>query len=122
MAGRFPLYTDNDVRGTLVKALLRASWNVVRGVDTLPEDALDPEHFEKAAELGRVLVTNDQRMVDIAHQWLEEDRRFAGMITWPRAHYNRMTIGELLRKFEKLAEKDEPFDPDYPVSHFTPDD
>jgi predicted nuclease of predicted toxin-antitoxin system len=44
------------------------------------EDALDPEHFEKAAELGRVLVTNDQPFVDTAHQWLEKGRRFKGMV------------------------------------------
>jgi len=51
LAGRFPLYTDNDVHGDLVKAFRRAGWDVVRGVDTFPENTLDPEHFEKAAEL-----------------------------------------------------------------------
>ena len=121
MAGRFPLYTDNDVLGALVKALRRADWDVVRGVDTLPEDALDPEHFKKAAELGRVLVTNDQPFVDTAHQWLEKGRRFIGMVTWPRAHYKRMTIGDLVGKFEELAAKDEPFDPDYPIARIKPD-
>ena len=40
------------------------------------------------------------------------------MVTWPRAHYNRMTIGDLLRKFEELTESDEPFDPAYPIVHF----
>jgi len=42
------------------------------------------------------------------------------MVTRPRAHYNRMTIGDLLRKFEELTENDEPFDPDYPIVHFHP--
>jgi len=121
VAARFPLYTDNDVRGTLVKAVRQAGWDVVRGVDTFPQKTPDSEHFEKAAGLGRALVTNDQPMVDIAHQWLEEGRRFTGMITWPRAHYKRMTTGDLLRKFEELAEKDEPFDPDYPIVHLKPD-
>ena len=121
MAGRFPVYTDNNVHGDLVKALRRADWDVVRGVDTLAEDALDPEHFEKAAELGRVLVTNDQPFVDTAHQWLEQGRRFKGMVTWPRAHYKRMTIGDLVRKFEELAAKDQAFDPDYPIVRIKPD-
>ena len=120
MAG-FPLYTDNDVDGDLVKALRRAGWDVVRGVDTLPEDALDPNHFGKAAELGRVFVTNDQPAVVVAHRWLEESRRFKEMITWPRAHYRRMTIGDLLRKFEALAAKDQPFHPDYPIVRLHPD-
>jgi len=121
VAGRFLLYTDNDVHGDLVKALRRTGWDVVRGVDTFPEETLDPEHFEKADELGRVLVTNDQPLVDIAHQWLKEGRRFEGMVTWPRAHHRRMTIGDLLREFEELAEKDEPFHPDYPIVRFKPD-
>ena len=121
MAGRFPLYTDNDVDGDLVKALRRAGWDIARGVDSLPEDALDPEHFEKAAELGRVLVTNDQPFVDTAHQWLEKGRRFKGMVTWPRAHRKRMTIGDLAGKFEELAAKDQPFDPDYPIVRIKPD-
>jgi hypothetical protein len=121
VAGRFPLYTDNDVLGALVKTLRRAGWDVVRGVDTLPKKTPDPEHFEKAAQLGRVLVTNDQPLVDIAHQWIDEGRRFHGMITWPRDHYKRMSIGDLLRKFEELAAKDQPFDPDYPIVRFKPD-
>jgi len=28
-----------------------------------------------------------------------------------------MSIGDLLRKFEALKERDEPFDPDYPIIH-----
>ncbi len=121
MAGRFHLYTDNDVHGDLVKALRRAGWDVVRGVDTFPENTLDPEHFEKAAELGRVLVTNDQPLVDIAHQWLKEGRLFKGMITWPQEHYARMSFGDILRKFDELADKEEPFHPDYPIVRFHPD-
>jgi hypothetical protein len=120
VAGRFPLYTDNDVLGALVKALRRAGWDVARGVDILPEDALDPEHFEKAAELGRALVTNDQPLVYNAHRWIEEGRRFKGIITWPKAHYKRMSIGDLVREFEELAAKKQPFDPDYPIVRIKP--
>jgi len=43
------------------------------------------------------------------------------MITWPRDHYKRMSIGDLLRKFEELAAKGQPFDPDYPIVRFKPD-
>jgi len=121
VAGSFPLYTDNDVLGAFVKALRRAGRDIVRGVDILPKNAPDPDHFAKAVELGRVLVTNDQPLVDVAHQWLEEGRRFKGMITWPREHYKRMSIGDLLRKFEELSAKDQPFHPDYPIVRFKPD-
>ncbi len=43
------------------------------------------------------------------------------MITWPQVHYDRMTDGDILEKFEALAEQDEPFHPDYPIVHLTPD-
>jgi len=42
------------------------------------------------------------------------------MIAWDREHYQRMSIGDLLRKFEALKEQDEPFDPDYPIIHLQP--
>jgi len=32
-----------------------------------------------------------------------------------------MSIGDLLRKFEELAAKGQPFDPDYPIVRFKPD-
>ena len=34
-----------------------------------------------------------------------------------RERYQKMSIGDLLRKFEALREQDEPFDPDYPIIH-----
>ena len=58
MAGRFPLYTDADIRGHLVKAFIERGWDVVRAIDLFPEATPDLQHFEKAAELDRVLVTN----------------------------------------------------------------
>jgi len=51
VAARFPLYTDADVHGPLVKALKRAGWDVVRAIDELPEGEEDPPHFERAVEL-----------------------------------------------------------------------
>ncbi|GMR23233.1 MAG: hypothetical protein BMS9Abin37_1643 [Acidobacteriota bacterium] len=66
-------------------------------------------------------MTNDQPSINIAHSWLREGRSFRGMITWPQVHYDRMTDGDILEKFEALAEQDEPFHPDYPIVHLTPD-
>ena len=92
----------------------------MRAIDLFPEATPDQPHFEKAAELDRVLVPNDQPSIDIAHRWLREGRSFRGMITWPQVHYDRMTDGVILEKFEALAEQDEPFHPDYPIVHLTP--
>ncbi len=121
MAGKFPLYTDADIRGSLVKGLRERGWDVVRAVEAFPEGTDDDVHFEKAAELGRVYVMNDRPSKRIANRWLREGRRFTGVITWPQVHYRRMSDGDFLDKFEELAAKNEPFDPAYPVVHFKAD-
>jgi len=56
VAGRFPLYTDADVQGPVIHALKSAGWDVVRAIEAFPERTVDPVHFERAVELGRVLV------------------------------------------------------------------
>lgn len=37
MAGRFPLYTDADVRGQLIKGLKKLGWDVLRAIEAFPE-------------------------------------------------------------------------------------
>ena len=103
MAGRFPLYADADVRGPFIKALRSAGWDVVRAIDELIEGAEDPPHFQRAAEQGRVLVSNDADQEEIAHQWYEQGRDFPGLIVWRQAVYSQMTNGELVEVFEELA-------------------
>lgn len=64
-----------------------------------------------------MLVTNDEPLQATAHQWLSERKTIPALIEWPQAKYKRMTIGEIVQKFEELAEQDQPFDPDYPIIH-----
>lgn len=66
MAGRFPLYTDADIRGQLIEALKRKGWDVLRAVDVHPERTKDAVHFEEAAKRRRVLVSYDVDQVKIA--------------------------------------------------------
>jgi hypothetical protein len=114
VAGRFPLYTDTDIHGPVVKALKRAGWDILRGIDARPEGTLDPVHFEHAAREGRVLVSNDEDMTALAERWFEEGRRFAGLIWWPRSHYRRMSPGDFVAAFAELAARDQPF-AGYPI-------
>jgi hypothetical protein len=86
-----------------------------------PEGTDDEVHFQKAADLRRVYVTNDRPSKQITSRWLKEGRRFTGVITWPQIHYQRMSDGDFLKRFEDLASQDEPFDPAFPVIHFKPD-
>ncbi len=80
MARRFPLYTDENVQGPLLKALKRQGWDIVRAVEIYPEGTPDDTHFEYAVQQGLVLVTNDGPLHSIAHRWLREGRPFPGMI------------------------------------------
>ncbi len=119
MAGRFPLYTDEDVRGPLIKALTKAGWDIVRAIDTFPERTPDLVHFERAVALGRVLVTHDEDHAVTADQWYRSGRRFPGLIAWPQKVYDQMTYGEIVEAFEKLAAKDNPFS-QYPIVFIKP--
>lgn len=113
MAGRFPLYTDGDVRGRFVHALRGAGWDIMRAVDVYPQTAgkrtCDPIHFARAALEHRVLVSNDTDMIVLTEQAIARGERFAGLVWWPHHLYARVTTGELLARFEALAAEDAPF-------------
>lgn len=52
MPGRFPLYTDADIHGPLVAALIRKGWDVLRAIDRFRQGSDDSIHFEEAAGKG----------------------------------------------------------------------
>ena len=104
MAGRFPLYADADVHGPLSTALLARGWDLVRAIDLYPEGTADDVHFEQAARLNRVLISNDRDMEDIANRWLAEGRPFRGLILWPQEHYKWMGYSESIAKIDALSE------------------
>jgi hypothetical protein len=66
-----------------------------------------------------VLVSNDEDQLLIALTWLMQGRPFLGLITWPQAHYTRMSVARFLNGFDDLAARDDPFG-QYPIVHFTP--
>jgi hypothetical protein len=119
VAGRFRLYTDTDVDGAVVKALRTAGWDVLRGIEAYPERTSDRVHFARAAQEGRVLVSNDRDMKAIAVAWFAESRSFPGLVWWPRSHYAVMSPGDFVEAFEELARQDDPFAP-YPIVHIKP--
>ncbi len=119
MAGRFRLYTDTDIHGPIVKALMRSGWDVLRGIDAYPERTPDLVHLERAVNERRVLVSNDVDMKALGEKWFEDGRLFPGLIWWPRSHYRRMTPGDFLNAFEELAAVEDPFSL-YPIVYIKP--
>ncbi len=115
MAGRFPLYTDADLHGPLIRALRERGWDVARAMDFYPQGTADATHFERAAQENRVLISNDQDMQTIANRWLSQGRPFRGLILWPQEHYKRIGYSDLVARIEVLSE---PFP--HPVIHIKP--
>jgi len=74
VAGRFALFTDACVDGHVVEALARRGWDVMRAIDVSPEGTKDPVVFARAAQEGRVFVTNDGPLIAIATAYLNEGR------------------------------------------------
>jgi hypothetical protein len=54
VANRFAFFTDADVHGPLIKALIDRGWDIIRSVDTFPEGTDDEVLFEYAAQAERV--------------------------------------------------------------------
>ena len=85
----------------------------LRGVDVLTchEDGTseldDASLLQRAAELGRVLFTQDADFLVVANDWQESGRGFVGIIY---AHQLQLTIGQAVRDLELAAETLEPDD------------
>lgn len=119
MPGRWPLYTDADIRGPLVEALIQKGWDVLRAVDAYPERTRDPIHFERAAQDGRVLVSYDTDQVKFAIRWIEEGRPFRGLLTWPQLYHRRFTETAFVASFERMAAEEDPFPAAYPIRYLS---
>jgi len=102
VAHGFPLFTDADIRGPLIRGLRERGWDILRAVDASPQGTLDEVHFEHAANNMRCLVTCDSGVQRLAHQWLEQGRWFR-MITWQQKLQHRISDGDFIRVFEWLA-------------------
>jgi hypothetical protein len=110
-----PLFTDNHVRGPLIKALRQRGWEVARAVDLFGQKNDDAELFAYAAKEGRVFLTCDEGIQAIAHGWLRQGRTEFRMIYCTMEHQQEMTIGDLLEAIEDILRKPDAFT--YPIEY-----
>jgi hypothetical protein len=92
---------------------------VLRAVDRFRQATDDVIHFDEAVRQRRVLVSNDSDMKLLAEKRLGEGRSLPGLVWWPRKHYARMSVSEIVERFEELARQDGPF-ARYPIIHIKP--
>jgi hypothetical protein len=71
------------------------------GSAELPDDAL----LQRATELGRVLVSQDDDLLREGAEWLSERKDFSGIIY---AHQLRVTIGQMVEDLELIARATSP--------------
>ena len=101
------LYMDVHIRWAITAGLRR------RGVDVLTaqEDGAaryeDPALLDRATQLGRVLVSQDDDLLQEAARRQAAGERFSGVVY---SHQLRITVGQASRDLELLASVYEPVD------------
>ena len=101
------LYMDVHIRWAITAGLRR------RGVDVLTaqEDGAaryeDPALLDRATQLGRVLVSQDDDLLQEAARRQAAGERFSGVVY---SHQLRITVGQAIRDLELLASVYEPVD------------
>ncbi len=109
--GRFVILTDEHLTYALVKALRKAGWLVRRVEDEpgLGKGKLDDEIFAYAAEQSWIWLSRDEAAVVHPAAWQRAGKPFKGMLVWSQRYHRVMSIGDVLRQIESLAEEDDPF-------------
>jgi NAD(P)-dependent dehydrogenase (short-subunit alcohol dehydrogenase family) len=74
--GRFPLFTDENVDGPIIRGLRQRGWDVQHATKELGEKTKDAPIFHLAASLDRVFVSTDKDMLKLAKSWLAAGRPF----------------------------------------------
>ena len=114
MPGAFPLFTDENIDGPIIRGLRQRGWDVLHATEELGEKTADAPLFELAAGLGRVFVSTDKDMLPIAMKCLEAGRQFR-MIWWEQAATQHVRLSVVLDAFDELGARDDPFA--YPIAY-----
>jgi hypothetical protein len=101
------LYIDHNVPAPIAAGLRKRGVDVITclddGTTTLDDDLL----LDRATSLGRVLFTEDEDLLAIAHQRQLTGREFSGVAY---AHQLNLPIGQAIGDLELLAKVFEPDD------------
>jgi hypothetical protein len=91
---------DVHVRRAVTTALRLRSINVLTAQEDGSAELADDVLLERATELGRVLVSEDEDLLREGARWLSEGKDFSGIIY---AHQLRITIGQMVDDLEMIA-------------------
>ena len=94
-------YMDHNIPAALTNGLRRYDIDVLTAFEDGFDKAQDPSVFDRAQELGRVLVTHDRGFLGMAASWQRQCREFAGLVF---AHQSGFNVGRGIRFLRSLSD------------------
>jgi hypothetical protein len=91
---------DAHIRRAVTPALRLRSIDVLTAQEDGAAELGDDRLLQRATELGRVLVSQDEDLHREGARWLSEHKDFSGIIY---AHQLRVTIGQMVQDLELIA-------------------
>jgi hypothetical protein len=91
---------DVHIRRAVTSALRLRSIDVLTAQEDGAAELDDDRLLQRATELGRVLVSQDEDLLREGARWLREHKDFSGIIY---AHQLRVTIGQMVQDLELIA-------------------
>lgn len=110
-------FTDNHVRGPLIKALRKWA-GIVRAIEIFGEENDDEDLLSHAAKEGMVFLTSDEGIHTIATAWTDAGRLGFRMIYCHMERYREMTDGEIAMAVEEIVTRPNAFA--WPIEYVKP--
>jgi predicted nuclease of predicted toxin-antitoxin system len=105
---------DVHVRWAITAGLRRRGLDVLTAQEDGAARFEDPALLDRATQLGRVLVSQDDDLLREAARRQATGERFSGVVY---SHQLRITVGQTIRDLERLATIYEPADMDNRVEY-----
>jgi hypothetical protein len=114
VAGRFPLFTDENVDGPIIRGLRQRGWDLQHAREEFGPKTKDTPLLEYATSLDRVMVSTDKHLLHLAKQWIKEGRSFR-LIWWEQRRTQRILLPIVLDAFDEIAADEHAFL--YPIEY-----
>ncbi|MCC6126379.1 MAG: DUF5615 family PIN-like protein [Pirellulales bacterium] len=94
-------YMDHHVPRAISISLRQRGIDLLTALEDSRERASDESILLRAAELGRIVYTNDEDFLGIAHRWNQAGQPFAGIVF---AQQQRSGIGKIIEDLDLIAQ------------------
>jgi hypothetical protein len=93
-------YMDHHIHRAITEGLRRRGIDVLTALEDGTDEQDDELLLERATRLGRIIVSQDQDFLRIAHRWQMTSREFPGVLY---AIQERVDIGQTIEYLELIA-------------------